>query len=343
LFIRLSGIVALSLFLVCGFVVCSTQLHARAVDAAPSSVDPDKAPSELNHHLAGYALISVGLLVLTGLALPKLRAMQLVWPLLFIVAGMFLAAWSDAEIWPRGNLSWMWLIHHDAEARQHKVYAVLLISLGLLEYLRNRGILKSFWRVWSFPILAILGAGLLLIHDHNGTSGVRNPEVKDYLVNPALDFDGNPWPPKPAPDPPSIVSELSSEPLSGAQSLTTMSSDATSYSSTAPLHPEHPDTIPIADPSAAPQQQHAQMDHSSMRMDDETMSMSESPTSEHGHHMPAAMLVVQREHFWFMIVGFGIAIFKLLSDADFRSSRFVPYFWPSATVLLGVLLTLYRE
>jgi hypothetical protein len=59
--------------------------------------------------------------------------------------------------------------------------------------------------------------------------------------------------------------------------------------------------------------------------------------------MSPSMGVVQREHFWFMIVGLGIALFKLLSDADLRHPRFLPYFWPSATILLGVLLALYRE
>ena len=55
------------------------------------------------------------------------------------------------------------------------------------------------------------------------------------------------------------------------------------------------------------------------------------------------MRVVQREHFWFMVVGLGIALFKLLADADLRYPRFLPYYWPIATILLGVMLTLYRE
>jgi hypothetical protein len=120
--------------------------------------------------------------------------MQLVWPFLFIAAGIFLAVWSDAEIWPRG-MSWTWLLRHDVEAMQHKVYAVLLIALGLLEYLPYRGFLAGFWRIWSLPILAIIEASLLLIHDHTGSSGVRSPEAKAHLVNPTLDFDGKLWPP----------------------------------------------------------------------------------------------------------------------------------------------------
>lgn len=342
MFTRSWGIVGILLFLICEIAICSTHAQAHIVVAAPSSVDPDKAPSELNHHLAGFALIGVGLFVLAGLALPKLRAMQLVWPFLFIVAGIFLAVWSDAEIWPRGNLSWTWLLHHDAEARQHKVYAVVLVTLGLLEYLRNRGALKGFWRIGSFPILAIIGASLLLVHDHGGTSGVRNPEAKDYLVNPALDFDGKPWSTHLTTDAPSVISELSNESLSGARSLP-MASDAMSHTSTMPGYAAHPEEVVTANASTAVEQPHSAMNHSSMSMDGDAMSTPEPPATDHRHHMSASMHVVQREHFWFMIVGLGIALFKFLSDADLRKSRFIPYFWPSATIVLGVLLTFYRE
>lgn len=342
LFTRSWGVVGLLPFLICAILAGSTQALGHVVGAVSSSIDPDKAPSELNHHLAGYALIGVGLFVLIGITIPKLRAMQLVWPSLFIAAGVFLAVWSDAEIWPRGNLSWTWLFHHDAEARQHKVYAVLLIAMGLLEYLRNRGALKGFWRIGAFPILAILGAGLLLVHDHNGTSGVRSPEVTNYLVNPALDFDGKPWPAISSADSSYVLSELSNEPLPAeARSSTAIASDAIFHNSTAPVDSLHPQGAGPADKSA--RLPHREMNHSSMQMDGDAISMSESRDTGHHHHMSPSMGVVQREHFWFMIVGLGIALFKLLSDADLRHPRFLPYFWPSATILLGVLLALYRE
>jgi len=66
-------------------------------------------------------------------------------------------------------------------------------------------------------------------------------------------------------------------------------------------------------------------------------------SAHHHHQMTPAMLLVEREHFWFMIVGFAIALFKFISDGDFWRRRFVPYLWPSGMVLLGILLTLYHE
>ena len=95
-------------------------------------VDPDIIDSEFNHRAAGWALIAMALLIVCGYASPKLAFLQKVWPFIFIAVGIFLAVWSDKEIWPRGHLSWTWLIHHDAEARQHKIYAALLIMRVLI-------------------------------------------------------------------------------------------------------------------------------------------------------------------------------------------------------------------
>src|SRR4029077_4126170 len=68
------------------------------------------------------------------------------------------------------NLNWAWLLH-DAEARQHKIYAILLIAIGIIEYLRSRAKLSRRWAPWAFPALAIFGGVFLFFHDHGGTAG----------------------------------------------------------------------------------------------------------------------------------------------------------------------------
>lgn len=299
-------------------------LPALAVQAA---IDPNKGPSEFNHHMAGLALIGVGLLVLAGLRFTQVRALRYAWPALFLLAGLFLGLWSDAEIWPRGNMSWAWLLHHDLEARQHKIYALLLVAIGLIEFLRARDLLPRFWRTWAFPILAVIGAGLLLVHDHTQGSGVNSPEARAYLMNPALDPDGNPVK---APPP--------------ADSMAGMNH------STMAMNPAEPDHSAM--PHSGDSMDMGSMDSDSMPMDHGAMEHSEqdphrpgadaSPPAHH-HHMTPSMLLVEREHFWFMIVGLGIALFKLISDADIWKRRFVPYIWPSGMLLLGVLLVFYRE
>jgi len=273
---------------------------------ARASVDPNKAPSEFNHHVAGWALMGVGLLVLASFLSPDLRVLRYGWPVLFLLTGLFLALWSDAEIWPRGNMNWAWLLHHDKEAGQHKIYALLLITMGVIELLRARGSLNRFWSAWAFSILAIVGATMLLVHDHTAGSGANSLEARAYLINPALGPDGKP----PAPHEP--------DPMP-AMDHSTMDMD-------------HSDVLMGA----------SSMDHSSM-LPSIDPALTNSPSSSHHHHMTPSMLLVEREHFWFMIVGLGVALFKLISDGEFWRRRIVPYVWPSGMVLLGILLVFYRE
>ena len=274
-------------------------LTAGSGPVSPEFVDPNKAPSEFNHHVAGWALIGIGLLVLASFLSRDLRTLRYVWPAFFVLAGLFLAAWSDAEIWPRGNMNWAWLLHHDQEAGQHKIYAFLLIAMGLVEYLRAYGSLNRFWRSWAFPILAITGAVLLLVHDHTAGSGATSAEAKAYFINPALGPDGRP---------PTLHA---SDPMPGMDHSMMEMSNANS-------------------------------DHAHMPTGNEPTPR-DTPSPGHHHQMTPSMLMVEREHFWFMIVGLGVALFKLVSDAEFWHRHFIPYIWPSGIVLLGTLLVLYRE
>lgn len=76
--------------------------------------------------------------------------------------------------------------------------------------------------------------------------------------------------------------------------------------------------------------------------------------SAHAHSMPGmdhkthmimteSMLRVKQEHLWFSIVGFGIILFKFVSDGRYWKKSFVPLLWPACISILGVLLILYRE
>jgi len=281
-------------------------LMAVSSSISAASVDPNKAPSEFNHHAAGWALIGVGCLVLIACMSPNLRVVRFFWPALFLLMGLFLALWSDAEIWPRGNMTWAWLLHHDQEAGQHKIYSLLLIAIGVVEYLRARGSLNRFWRASAFPLLATIGAAFLLVHDHTTGSGATSPEARAYLINPALGPDGDRIVPH-ASDPMPVM-----------------------YHSM--MHLDH--SRMTGDGSI--------LDHASVPVgDDPVVTNTRSP--DHHHRMTPSMLLVAREHFWFMIVGLGVALFKLVSDGEFWRRRFLPYVWPGGIMLLGVLLVLYRE
>jgi hypothetical protein len=156
--------------LLCGTPLLQCQasnLPQASVNQLPTPVDPDKASSELNHHIAGWLLVAIGVMVIFGHRYKTLSFVQRLWPLLFVFGGIFLAVWSDREIWPRGDLGWTWLVH-DREALQHKIYAFLLIAIGAIEYLRARARLNQHWAPWIFPVLAIFGGVFLFFHEHGG-------------------------------------------------------------------------------------------------------------------------------------------------------------------------------
>lgn len=309
--------IALTLLMACWIATFPARLSSQPTSALPSSEtalpselhegqDPNKPASELNHHLAGYALIAIGLLVLASQSSERLRPLQLVWPFLFVAAGVFLATWSDIEIWPRGNLSWRWLVHHDLEARQHKILAILLIAIGLVEYCRVGGKLSGFWRIWAFPLLALFGVGFLLFHDHGGASGASSPEAHNYIV---------PW-------------------LVEGKTKADMPQAATPKDPAPAMH-HH---MMMTGGSPSPETQQTQMpatEHEDTEMHPE----------EHGHqhHMTMSMLKVQREHMWFALIGAFVIIFKTINDSSVWRRSVVPVLWPICIVVLGMLLVLYTE
>jgi hypothetical protein len=288
-----------------------TALPGKTLSVPEAQPDPNKPASERNHHLSGYALIAIGALVIASQSSQRLRALEGVWPFLFVAAGLFLALWSDAEMWPRGNLNWIWLIHHDAEARQHKVYAILLMVMGMIEYLRVKGKLSRFWRAAGFPLLALFGAVLLLFHDHTAASGADSPEARRYVVSwlvnrtteAATTVHIDPKDPSPA------------EHHHNMASMANMTSDTSAVEGQLPQ-------------SAATGQQVMQTDNGS-----------------HGHHhqMTAAMLKVQQQHLWFALIGVTCILFKFIYDSGVWRRSFVPFLWPSCISLLGMLLVFYTE
>ena len=294
--------------------LCSQEITASTVktlSAPEEQPDPNKPASERNHHLSGYALIAIGVLVIASQSSPRLGALQRVWPFLFVAAGLFLALWSDGEMWPRGDLNWIWLIHHDAEARQHKVYAILLIVMGVIEYLRAGGKLRPFWGSAAFPVLALFGAVLLLFHDHTAASGADSPEARRYVVS---------W--------------LANRTTEAAASVHTDSSNP------APAGHHHnmaSMSNMTSDTSAAETQQPQSAATGSQMME------TDNESHGHHHHMTAAMLKVQQQHLWFALIGVACVLFKFIHDSGLSRRSFVAFLWPSCISLLGMLLVFYTE
>jgi hypothetical protein len=281
------------LFALAWALVSPSYLHALQTTKSWAS-----AASELSHQIAGAALIAIAALVIAGRSSRKLGFLLSLWPLVFVALGLYLLVWSDPEIWPRGPFSWLWMIEHNAEARQHKLYALLLLALGTVEFLSARGKLTLRWQTWSFPVLAAFGALLLTLHSHSSglpkgwhpsnvapvSAGAAGPEVA--LLEPPARQD--------------LARQESNVASNGHHSH----GEAMSSVAAAPL------------PASDGHQQ---------------------------HQMSPKMQRIQRQHVWMAILGTMIAVFKFLADSRLLKSRAIPYIWPSAVAILGVLLMVYRE
>lgn len=141
----------------------------------------DKKESEFNHHLAGFFVLLAGIFILFEEPL-KVRwpAVRYALPLCFLLSGLFVLIFSDTELWPFGPKNWWIGVLGNLEVLQHKTFAAILLTLGVIEARRARGVLRAAWSAWVFPVLAFAGSVLLLFHVHSagmhGTNGMSAME-----------------------------------------------------------------------------------------------------------------------------------------------------------------------
>jgi copper resistance protein D len=164
------------------------EMHAGMAMPMDDSADPvrharllaDKRESEFNHHLAGFFVLLAGMLLLAeGSIRERWPLFRLFWPVCFLLSGFFVLVWSDTELWPFGPQSWYYGLTHHLEVLQHKTFAVLLLALGVIEIQRARGVLKTAWSSWVFPVLAVIGSSMLFFHDHR--AGMHGPNPMELM------------------------------------------------------------------------------------------------------------------------------------------------------------------
>jgi hypothetical protein len=137
--------------------------HHRAPILPPVE---DQAFSELNHQIAGvFVFLAGGFALMAASGNPRVSWAQYSWPLLFFLMGLFLFVRHDPESWPWGPLSLLEAIQ-DPQVLQHTLFTVIVLGIGVVEWLRCRGTLTS--PAWGliFPVLAVSAAAMLFLHKH---------------------------------------------------------------------------------------------------------------------------------------------------------------------------------
>jgi putative copper resistance protein D len=119
--------------------------------------------SEYNHHAAGFFVFLMGLLALLDRAGWSRWARH--WPLLFLGLAAFLFVRNDPRAWPLGPAGfWESMVLPDV--LQHRLVVLLVVALGLFEWMVRSGRLTRPGGPLVFPLLCAAGGGLLLTHSH---------------------------------------------------------------------------------------------------------------------------------------------------------------------------------
>ena len=142
----------------------------------------DRQESEFNHHLAGMFVGVAGILILSQRALGiRWSLLRYAWPSCFIAGGLFVLIFSDTEMWPFGSQNPWYAITHEPEDLQHKIFAIILLALGVVELQRVRQRWEARWIPWFFPLAGVAGAILLLFHAHTGD--MQAPHAMETMEN----------------------------------------------------------------------------------------------------------------------------------------------------------------
>ena len=133
----------------------------------------DKEWSEYNHHWAGLIVLVAGLLALISRH-PRFRWARF-WPLSFVGLAIFILLRADPENWPLGPRPF-WESFSAPDVLQHRFGALLIVVFAAFECAVQAGKLRARWASYVFPGMCVVGAAMLLTHEHSSR------DVKEALL-----------------------------------------------------------------------------------------------------------------------------------------------------------------
>jgi putative copper resistance protein D len=124
----------------------------------------DKEWSEYNHHWAGLIVLVAGLLAL--ISRHRLMRWARFWPLTFVGLAIFILLRADPENWPLGPRPF-WESFSAPDVLQHRFGALLIVVFAAFECAVQAGKLRARWASYVFPGMCVVGAAMLLTHEHS--------------------------------------------------------------------------------------------------------------------------------------------------------------------------------
>ena len=125
--------------------------------------DADRAWSEYNHHVAGLCVLAMGALAILHVSGRAPWARQ--WPLVLLGLAGFMLLRNDPGAWPLGPLGF-WESMAVPSVLQHRAFVLLVVMLAVFEWMVRAHRIRSPRAALVFPLLCVVGGGLLLTHSH---------------------------------------------------------------------------------------------------------------------------------------------------------------------------------
>lgn len=123
--------------------------------------------STFNHNLSGYLLLAIGALMLLAVAGgSRFPWTTQLWPAVMVVLAIVVLYRSDPNAWPYG-VKGFWESLAESKVLEHKISGLIVLAMGVVEWLRARQILTHWAWGMLFPMLAISGGIVLFSHVHS--------------------------------------------------------------------------------------------------------------------------------------------------------------------------------
>ncbi|MBV8338599.1 MAG: hypothetical protein JO343_01490 [Candidatus Eremiobacteraeota bacterium] len=124
--------------------------------------------SIFNHRGSGVFILLWGLTALiVGLQYPRRTWFRFVPPLMLLALAEFLILRNDPMTWPLGPIGF-WYSMQSPEVFQHRIFILIIVSMGVIELLRAADRLPTVAARYAFPAVTLAGALLILFHQHLG-------------------------------------------------------------------------------------------------------------------------------------------------------------------------------